>query len=77
MALRSWRERRLSEFEPESAEEPEGGADEELVNRARNLNELRLLGVIGDRELVDEREEIRRELLLSPGRRVPPEPLPD
>jgi hypothetical protein len=76
MALRSWREGHLSEFEPESADKPDGHVDEERVDRARNLNELRLLGVIGDRELVDEREEMRRELGIGL-RLVTPEPPSD
>jgi hypothetical protein len=66
VALWSWREEHLSELEPEAAaEEPKAHADDELVARVRNLNELRLEGVISDREFAAEREQIRRELGLQ------------
>ena len=66
VALRSWREEHLSDLDPEpAAEASKAHAHDEHVARARNLNELRLEGVISDREFAAEREKIRRELGLS------------
>src|SRR5215469_14055317 len=65
VALRAWREEHVGESESETpAEGSAGPEEEELVDRAQNLNELRFEGLINDRELAEEREEIRRDVLL-------------
>jgi hypothetical protein len=76
VALWSWREEHVGESESETPAEGTAGPDDEgLVDRARNLNELRFEGLINDRELAAERDEIRRGVGLpedsgesSPGR---------
>jgi hypothetical protein len=77
-ALLSWREEHVSELESESpAEWPKAHVDDELVDRARNLNELRAEGMISDREFAAERQEIRRALgLRADSEESLPEPPP-
>jgi hypothetical protein len=63
VALWSWREEHVGESESKTPAEGTGSpVDEELVDRARNLNELRTEGLINDHELAAERDEIRREV---------------